>query len=334
MKCSLVVTSIASPNEMLRKLAIECVKNRCKFILIGDVKSPKNFSLKDCQFYSIEKQNELGLSFAEKCPTNKYSRKNIGYLLAIQNSSDIIVETDDDNLPYENFLFSIQQRHEAKLMKHSGWVNIYNYFTNDNIWPRGFPLEYVRNYCDFDILLDEEKVDCPIQQRLVDGDPDVDSIYRMIFSYPCYFIKGKFISIGVGTWCPFNSQNTVWFKSVFELMYLPSYCSSRMTDIWRSFIAQRILWENNMQVLFTSPTMNQIRNEHILLNDFQDEIEGFLNNVKICEKLEGLSLRKGFENIKENMYLCYDEFIGMKLINSKEFPLLDAWFDDLLFSSV
>ena len=73
-------------------------------------------------------------------------------------------------------------------------------------------------------------------------------------------------------------------------MYLPAYCSFRMTDIWRSFIAQRIAWENDWYVLFHGPVMHQVRNAHNLLKDFEDEIAGYLNNARICHELESLDL--------------------------------------------
>ena len=55
-------------------------------------------------FLSIHNQNYLKFSFSKKCPINNYARKNIGYLIAYKNNSDVIVETDDDNYPYNNFL--------------------------------------------------------------------------------------------------------------------------------------------------------------------------------------------------------------------------------------
>lgn len=83
-------------------------------------------------------------------------------------------------------------------------------------------------------------VECPIQQGLADNNPDVDAIYRLILPFPTIFRKGRKVALGNNSWSPFNSQNTTWWKKAFPLLYLPSYCSFRMTDIWRSFVAQRI----------------------------------------------------------------------------------------------
>ena len=47
-----------------------------------------------------------------------------------------------------------------------------------------------------------------------------------------------------------NSQNTLWFKKIFPLMYLPVTCSMRCTDIWRSLIALRILKNDGKKFYF------------------------------------------------------------------------------------
>ena len=137
------------------------------------------------------------------------------------------------------------------------------------------------------------------------------------------------MALAEGSWCPFNSQNTTWWRDAFPLMYLPAYCSFRMTDIWRSFVAQRIAWTNNWSVLFHEPTVWQERNEHDLMRDFRDEVPGYLHNKSICEQLGKLSLRSGMENLGENLQVCYEKLVSMELIDRKELELVAAWLDDL-----
>jgi len=102
-----------------------------------------------------------------------------------------------------------------------------------------------------------------------------------------------------------------------------------MTDIWRSFVAQRIAWENNWSVLFHKPTMWQKRNEHNLLSDFVDEVPGYLNNQKICNALDGLSIKSGVDNLGFNLTICYEKLVELEMIDKKELSLIDAWLDDL-----
>jgi hypothetical protein len=146
---------------------------------------------------------------------------------------------------------------------------------------------------------------------------------------PIDFEDSKNVAIGNKTWCPFNSQNTTWFKEAFPLLYLPSFCSFRMTDIWRSFVAQRVGWTCGWHILFHSPTAYQERNAHDLLKDFEDEVPGYLGNSKICRELEALDLKEGREYIFENLVRCYEMMVAKKYIDRRELDLLDCWIKDL-----
>ncbi|MHC4758899.1 MAG: STELLO glycosyltransferase family protein, partial [Planctomycetota bacterium] len=284
-KTALVITSIARPNIILKDIAKECANRGYRFIVIGDEDSPNDFHIDGCDFYSLEMQKQTGMQFALNCPTKHYSRKNIGYLLAIQNGVSIIIETDDDNFPLEEFWNPRHLKQKVAVAENSEWLNVYKYFSDANIWPRGFPLEHLKKKVPYYESLNITEANCPIQQGLADDNPDVDAIYRLTLPLPQTFRKGRRLALVNGTTCPFNSQNTTWFPEAFPLLYLPSYCSFRMTDIWRSFIAQRIAHVNSWGILFHEPTMTQQRNVHNLLRDFEQEIPGYLYNTKIVESL-------------------------------------------------
>jgi len=326
----LVITSIASPNKVLWKYADECARHKAKFIVIGDTKSPADFSLPNCDFWSIDRQKDLDFTLAKISPEEHYARKNIGYLLAIKNGARMIIETDDDNFPMNNFWYERKVEGRAHVLENRGWVNIYKYFTNDNIWPRGFALEHLSDKVPDLTNIEMQDIFCPIQQGLADENPDVDAIYRLIMPLPVKFNTANDIALGKNSWCPFNSQNTTWFKVAFPLLYLPSYCSFRMTDIWRSFIAQRIAWTCDWSILFHKATVYQERNVHNLLKDLEDEIPGYLNNSNICNELANLDLKSGAENIFDNLFFCYQKLVEQKYMDRKELTLLDSWMNDLL----
>lgn len=326
---SVVITSISEPNKVLRNIAEESKKRSYEFIVIGDESSPSKFELDGCKFYSLEQQVASGLKFAELCPKRHYARKNIGYLLAIQNKANLILELDDDNIPRPDFWVPRKREQHVHTLENAGWVNVYSYFTDNNIWPRGFPLDAVQSPSPVWDSLDINYIDCPIQQGLADENPDVDAIYRLTFPLPQNFRNDRQLALHSGTWCPFNSQNTTWWSDAYKLMYLPAYCSFRMTDIWRSFIAQRIAWINNWGILFHQPTVWQERNEHDLMRDFKEEIPGYLYNRSICEALENLNLNPGIENLSDNLIICYEKLVSMSVIGEQELSLLDAWLSDL-----
>ena len=275
----------------------------------------------------LKSQKKLGFSYAKACPEGHYARKNIGYLLALSGGAELIIETDDDNFPKPSFWKDRINNNNVRFVDKLGWSNVYSYFSNENIWPRGFPLSNIK---DPSAKLNSYAMhNSPIQQSLADENPDVDAIYRLIAKLPINFHERSPIALYKGVWCPFNSQNTTWFKEAFKLMYLPAYCSFRMTDIWRSFVAQRIAWEMKWSILFCKSTMWQERNEHNLMQDFLDEVPGYVNNDTIVKKLEELNLKNGASSIDNNLRICYKVFYEMGLIDSKEFSLLDAWIEDI-----
>ena len=328
-KKALVITTISSSkNFILKKFAKIALRKNINFIIIGDKKSPSKFSLKGANYFSLQKQKSLNFNLSKILPVNHYSRKNLGYLIAMKNNPEIIIETDDDNIPLKNFfLKKITTKQKTYVSKKAGWINVYKFFTKKHIWPRGFALEKINTPLFKKLKL--SKIVCPIQQGLADENPDVDAIYRLTSLLPIKFNSSKNISLGNGSICPFNSQNTAWLSQAYLLMYLPSYCSFRMTDIWRSFIAQRIAWTCGWSVLFHNSTVKQKRNVHNLMRDFEDEVSGYENNFKIMSSLIKLKLKPGIKNIKYNMLLCYKKLVSMNLINKKELKLLNAWFKDL-----
>lgn len=329
MKTSVIVTSINAPNAVMRAIADGSKEAGYDFIVIGDTKSPPDFALDGCRFLSVDDQVATGLAFAKACPTRHYARKNVGYLVAITQGSELIVETDDDNFPREGFFRERSRRVEASLSAGKGWVNAYGYFSDANIWPRGLPLDRILAELEPFGDLSVGTTDCPIQQGLADENPDVDAIYRLVLPLPQSFRSDRRLALGAGSWCPFNSQNTAWWPETFPLLYLPAYCSFRMTDIWRSFVAQRIAWENGWSVLFHEPTVWQERNEHNLMRDFEDEVPGYLHNDRIRRTLEDLPLAGGVGNVGENLRRCYEALVGLGVVGADELPLLNAWLADL-----
>ena len=325
---AIVITSISPPNAVLSDYASKSFLKNIPFILIGDKNSPTDFSLKGCDFWSLERQKTLPYRLAGIIPERHYARKNLGYLLAMSGGATTIIETDDDNYARESFWEPREAVRHAFTVIGTGWVNVYRYFSDAQIWPRGFPLEYINKPLN-PLETQRKEIVCPIQQGLADENPDLDAIFRMTCPLPQNFSKGPDIVLGNRAWCPFNSQNTTWFHKAFPLLYLPSYCSFRMTDIWRSFIAQKIAWINGWQILFHQATVWQERNEHNLLKDFMDEIPGYQNNALICSSLENLEILAGEDNIGANMLKCYELLISMGLVAVDELRLLDAWLYDL-----
>lgn len=311
----------------MRELAAGCVKHGWDFIVAGDSKSPPDYSLDGCRFLSLEAQRQSGFALGGICPERSYTRKNIGYLAAMRAGARIIVETDDDNRPRSGFWAPRRPSVRCRAVGRNDWVNAYQYFTHSFIYPRGMPLPRARER--WPVGEHESERICPIQQGLADHDPDVDAVYRMLFPLPFDFESDEGpVMLHDGAWCPFNSQNTTFFEDAFPLLYLPAFCSFRMTDIWRSFVAQRVMHEMGHGVLFHGPTVWQERNEHDLQRDFNDEVPGYLHNARMREELVALDL-KTCGSPQLMMERCYEVLIRHEWVGKEEERLLQCWFKDI-----
>lgn len=317
-----VITTINHPTK-----AIEEISKRSRTLVVGDMKTPENWNYKNVDYISTEQQQQTDFSIRHYLEWNHYSRKNIGYLLAIKNGTDLIYDTDDDNIPNDRWhMRNISAT--CSVYQKEGWANVYSVLADyTTSWPRGFSLKHVCNNEPPTITEKDKTITSPIQQGLYDGEPDVDAIYRLTVSDPVKFIENESVSLSPGSWCPFNSQSTWWFKEAFPLLYLPVNASFRMTDIWRSFVAQRCLWEMGYGVVFHSPAeVYQERNPHDLIKDLEQEVPGYLNNHRIAEILTDLKL-KG--DVFENLYRCYEAICDAGILPQMEMRAVNAWIKDV-----
>lgn len=323
-----VLTTIQKPTPCVHRLGSVLGRLGGEVIVIGDRKGPESFDLPQARFYSIQRQLALPYKLARLLPEERYSRKNLGFLLAFDSGAGRIYETDDDNEPLEQWK-PLELEAEVNRVAESQWLNVYRLFTRELIWPRGLPLDRVTDPRTFGVVeRSASAVVAPIQQGLADGAPDVDAVWRLLFDREFHFDQRPAVWLPRGTWCPFNSQNTWWWPQAFVLMYLPSFCTFRLTDTWRSFVAQRCLWELGHGLVFHSADVRQLRNTHNLMRDFADEVPGYQDNDRMVQALEQLKLAPGADNTADNLIRCYEALIEKSLLPRDEMSLVRAWVDD------
>ena len=330
MRPSLVcaLTTVQEPTSCVQGLARALQERGGKLLVIGDRKGPARFDLAGADFYPLDRQLALPYELARLLPVGHYARKNLAYLLAIAGGADRIYETDDDNQP-QPWWEPRERQTAVRVAPSQQWVNVYRLFTAELIWPRGFPLDRVAEAPRFDPQSPLSQVNAPIQQGLADGAPDVDAIWRLVLEREVNFERRASVWLPPGTWCPFNSQNTWWWPDAFPLMYLPAYCTFRMTDIWRSFVAQRCLWELGFGLVFHAADVVQQRNAHDLMRDFKDEIPGYENNGAIVDLLADLRLGAGAPSVPDNLIRCYEALISAGFLPEQELRLVRTWVDHL-----
>lgn len=328
------ITTIQSPTKCVENLVARLASCSARLVVAGDKKGPHDFGNQNdhwpVDFLSLGDQNSAGFEITQCLPTGHYTRKNVAYLYAIRNGATCIYETDDDNAPLENWSVRSEFVSSARCVESeaSRWVNVYRYFSDSNIWPRGLPLNEIHS--ELPATSDSHSpLHAPIQQGLVNGSPDVDAVWRLVMDRPFEFDNSKSVFLPGGAWCPFNTQSTWWWPAAYPLLYIPSYCSFRMCDIWKSFVAQRCLWAMGTGVVFHAPEVVQDRNEHNLQRDFEDEVPGYLRNHEIAQILEAAQLSELHEDVSANLRECYRLLVAAEIFPEKELSLVDAWISDV-----
>jgi hypothetical protein len=274
-------------------------------LVVADEKGPPTYIIETTNgemaacliYFTVEDQISLAKQSAmvQRLPFNHFGRKNAGYLLAIMNGARVIYDTDDDNELINNtipFRSETSNDIDAIIMHTSGKENdggnTFNPYVlfgpntdttnNLNIWPRGLSLESIKK--ESPARKQQQRgptntIACHVQQFLANNDPDVDAIYRLTQPLPVSFdapVSSSCYAMPQGVLVPYNSQATLHHYSSFWALLLPITVHGRVSDIWRGYFNQPNLWAMRSRLCFCPPAVNQFRNAHDYMRDFQAEI--------------------------------------------------------------
>jgi len=321
-----IITSINAPTKAVEEIARYSDRH---LIVVGDRKTPQDWDYPEVTFLSVADQESSRWNLATILPWNHYARKMLGYLKAIEDGATVIVDTDDDNIPQENWVFPSFKGEYEELTVQESFLNIYRYFSRQRIWPRGFPLQDVLKSFDDDWEVHPSASRrVGIWQGLADDDPDVDAIYRLTVGEACVFEKKPPVVIEAGKCVPYNSQNTATRRELFPLLYLPAYVTFRFTDILRGLVAQPYMWAHGYSLGFCAAGVYQERNEHNLLKDFESEIPCYLHPYEVVEVCRKAASKSGPH--PGNYLLCaYGELHKVGVVPADEIVGVKAWLADL-----
>jgi len=327
MKKYIIITSIFEPTLAVKKFS---ELKDFNVVVVGDKKSPAQYNCDNVTFLPVTQSQ--GTELENILPYNHYCRKMLGYIYALRNGAELLYDTDDDNAPKDNFYIPEFDGEFHSLTGKNIFANIYKCYSDQKIWPRGYPLELLTddsNNYDIDSL-DIKKQKIGVWQSIVDNEPDVDAVYRLTSNELCTFKPGKPVVLNPGTVCPFNSQATAFKKELVPLMYLPCTVTFRFTDILRGLVAQPIMWKAGYCLGFTPACVIQERNIHNYLKDFESEIPCYLFAKRVIEKsMEVVSENK---SVSENLLAVYCMLEKEGIVKSSELDVLKAWLKDISVS--
>lgn len=315
-QCVVITTINGAEGTALPKFA--SIDN-LQLIIAGDTRTPESYGGLDCELISVDKQKELFPELFEAIPFRHYSRKNFGYLYAMSKNQAVILESDDDNYPDDGWFTLPDTTSEIDVLSEIRFPNIYKLFTDEHIWPRGFPLDRIT--IEEEYSLGKKRVNVMVWQSLVNGDADVDAVYRLTNGKEITFAKNRKVVLGKGVVSAFNTQNTAWFKQAYDLMYLPHTVSFRYTDILRSLVAQYGIWARKGQVGFVSPNAKQIRNAHDYLHDFKDEISMYTSFYDVIEALDNCQL----SGTPDDLLIMYRALEKIGVVKPEEIKTVELW---------
>ena len=296
--------------------------------VVGDRKTPAGWACDGVTFISVAQQNAGGYALAEGLPYDHYGRKMFGYLRAIEQGATVIIDSDDDNIPKAGWEFPDFDGVFECLPGDLGFVNVYELYTEQKIWPRGLPLRYVNSRTLTGAPSRPEPARVGIWQGLADGDPDVDAIYRLTTNAPCVFrAAAPPYVLGRGTLTPWNSQNTAVRRELFALLYLPVFVSFRFTDILRGLVAQPILWRHGFRVGVLGATVTQERNPHDYMKDFESEVPMYLFADRITDIVGAAIGATG--SVADHLFEAYAALHAAGIVQAAEMDGVSAWLKDV-----
>lgn len=331
----IVITTVSPPTDDVKKLA---ALEGWKVVVVGDLKTPKDWNHTNCVYLSVDEQKRLGYRIASALGYNSYTRKMIGYLYAIQHGARYVYDTDDDNHPKSGALDFELGTNTSGLVygapSPSGTFNPYAHFGQPSIWPRGYPLRDVREQNGAIYTLCRFRTPA-VQQGVVDGDPDVDAIFRLTRRpwgrqavNVTFDSRAPSVTLARGIMAPFNSQNTMFSRDALWCLFLPITVAFRVTDIWRGYWAQRLLWLIGQRIAFFPPNAVQVRNPHDYLKDFTDETQMYADSSALVDFL------LGWRCDRLAFFDCVAD-LGRRMADAGFWGQADAdaielWLDDLL----
>ena len=198
------------------------------------------------------------------------------------------------------------------------------------MWPRGYPLNQINKPYVNDHVYTKRKTSW-IQSGLVDGNPDVDAIFKMtrsIDSWSMFDTYAPSMQLPKFRFAPYNAQNTFYWKEAFWALYLPVTHTFKVTDIWRSYWAQRLIWLLGGSVQFSRPNASfRQRKNHSYSSDYNEETKLYSQTGALLEFLSK------WECFKTEFYDCIID-LSQQMVDKKFWEQADIrgvqnWLKDL-----
>ncbi|KAK3086538.1 hypothetical protein FSP39_019888 [Pinctada imbricata] len=272
-------------------------------------------------FLSSAKQNSLYHDFNRFITTRHVSRKNIGYIYAIDHGAKMIWDISEYHSRGKFLVDKAEQDILTVCPEYKDFIMNPLDFYDISQKPRGFPLS-------FDI---SQAKSCPIRGILGSGimqlfdpkHPDVGKTKSVESKPDQTFQAAKIIPLQIphSIAVPLNYHSTVWSVEAFPYLFLPSTVSSDAADIWRGYIAQTL---NNFyfEVSYMPVSSTDFKSVKEPNDDHLSESEDLTKKTDMLIELLNELRRKNYDL---NLETFYAEMYKRGYIESPDILLLHVW---------
>ncbi|MGE5682216.1 MAG: hypothetical protein ACM34K_15215, partial [Bacillota bacterium] len=264
-------------------------------VIVGDIAQELTSNGLETIYLDVEKQKEWGkkyLSFYDRIPYNNETRRNIGYLCALEDGCDLLISIDDDNFPTEEDFIGLHavtgSSYSSGLISEvSGFHNICEYlqFTPDKlVFPRGFPFKLRGQKNNPEVIKAKSEVKIGLNTGLWLLEPDIDATTWLNGKVESINYSGdKTYVLDQNTWTPINTQNTSVIRDLIPAYFcipmgwdVPGGKIQRYGDIWGGYFFQALIKNTSYHVAFGRPIVAHKRNPHDYVDDLRFEFWGMI----------------------------------------------------------
>ena len=343
----IVTTAKTTDNSSDVETLLRYVGNEWCVLILGDTNNNTEW-LKGKQLIYLNVQQQLTLPFEiGKLPLNtSFHSKNIGFLFAIHEGAQVILDLDSNYVPTKlkgqyfpvfktatDFTMPVVPLNTERL-----W-NPYPYFGAINSWPRGFPYNRVSTFPSSENVTKRRCLPI-VQQYLVSNRPDVTKQKVFVSNLPdmnkqtvsSLFHTDRTNSIAVpnALFAPYNSLATVHLYESFWSLLLPQTVDQRVSDIWRSYIAQHLFHMlPGTCVVFTPPAVQYVSARSTVPSiDNNSQLLTVDLFAQVVEMLDRSSQSmKTFD--RESLFRAYVRLYEVGLVDALDVEYSKSWLTDL-----
>lgn len=227
-------------------------------------------------------------SMKDRVPYDSDNRRNVGFLMALDRGSELLISIDDDNFCLDDSDFVgehavVGEEIDVEESESSdGWFNIGTLLTTstpEEIYPRGFP--YFARKKLRELTSAKRKARVAMNAGLWLTDPDVDAISRIAIAPRVTDADRNAHFLGANTWSPINTQNTGIARDAISAYYyvrmgfnVGGLSIDRYGDIFSGYLCQACVKARGETIRIGSPVADHRRTPHNLFKDLYHELAG------------------------------------------------------------